>query len=83
MTSSWPPQPPPARPQYRYQWTVASALSQLRWEPTERRVSAVDYLTAVILSGDGEQVRNIASALLNLVGELTGEPDYLAEEETP
>lgn len=52
-----------------YQWTVASALYQLRWEPTERRQSAVDYLTEVILGNENESeqvIRDIAMTLLSM-----------------
>lgn len=53
-----------------YSWTVASALYQLRWEPTERRASAVDYLTTVIFQGDQAQVRDVAYTLLGMAGDL-------------
>lgn len=51
---------------HQYSWTIASALYQLRWEPSERRTSAVDYLTSVIVSGPNKEVAEIASGLLDL-----------------
>jgi hypothetical protein len=50
-----------------HQWTVDSALCQLRWEPSERRASAVSYLTSV-LDGSASYavVREVAAGLLAL-----------------
>lgn len=55
-------------------WTISSALYQLRWEPSERRTSAADYLTSRILDGSDLEVRDIASKMLDLVNDLTSEP---------
>lgn len=60
---------------YRYSWSIPSALYQLRWEPGERRASAVDYLTAAILDSSDPAIREIASGLLALVNDITGEPE--------
>jgi hypothetical protein len=52
-----------------YTWTVDSALYQLRWEPSERRASAVEYLREVILDNENESeqvIRDIAMTLLSL-----------------
>jgi hypothetical protein len=58
-----------------YQWTTTSALFQLRWEPSERRASAVDYLTSVVLYGDDNQAREIAAGLLALYGDTAPDGD--------
>lgn len=60
-----------------YQWTTDSALYQLRWEPSERRASAVSYLTEVITTGPEHQVRAVAYALLSLNTESTVEVPHL------
>jgi hypothetical protein len=66
-----------------YQWTVASALYQLRWEPSERRGSAVSYLHEVISKDSCARVRSVAMTLLSLAANLGltyGEPDEGSQE---
>jgi hypothetical protein len=62
-------------------WTIASALYQLRWEPTERRSSAVTYLQDIVYSGRCDQVREIASGLLIMASDLIAAEEPLDEEE--
>lgn len=54
-------------PSKDYDWTVQSALYQMRWEPTERRASAASYLTGQIMTGSEQQTRDIAYSLLSIV----------------
>ncbi len=49
-------------------WTVSSALYQLRWEPSEHRASAVEYLTSLIIDGAAPDLQEIATGLLELYG---------------
>lgn len=59
-----------------YQWTVASALYQLRWEPTGRRASATAYLREAITTGPEQQARDIAYTLLSMTEPDEGDDVY-------
>lgn len=59
-----------------YQWTVASALYQLRWEPTGRRASATAYLREAITTGPEQQARDIACTLLSMTEPDEGDDVY-------
>jgi homogentisate 1,2-dioxygenase len=68
-----------------YTWTVDSALYQLRWEPSERRASAVEYLREIILDNENESeqvIRDIAMTLLSLNTEIMTSADIQPEDRT-